>query len=158
MLKRLVRVTPLVFLLAFNGCGNRQQTIATLVITLGHAVSMIATVQNNPEFAAKILADTQRLTQVVLEWKPGPPTDHVRQAIQVVRTDLDTICDRITNCAPYKPLIAFALQTLDSILAMVNNDMKAVSGATAPQTSEEFEKGWDGIAAQNPATVPVEIH
>lgn len=137
--------------LLLEGCES-QQTIASLINTLGAAAAQLATYENNPTLAAKLQADISAASSAVLNWKKGTPGDMVVEALNLVEDDLSLF----PAAGPYAPLIDLAIGTVEAILAELHLTTSPAVAAKprrnvvlsykAPKNSKEFQKRWNALA------------
>jgi hypothetical protein len=134
-----------------EGCES-QQTIASLINTLGAAAEQLATYENNPTLAAKLQTDVAAASAAVLAWKKGTASQMVVEALNLVEDDLNLF----PFAGPYVPLIDLAIGTVEAIMASLGLTPAPTAGAKprrqvslaykAPKTSKDFKSKWNALA------------
>jgi hypothetical protein len=136
------------------------------VTTLGTAASSIAALEGNTALAAKLTTDTAAAAAAVKNWKQGTPAQNAIQALNLVIDDLDLICPAGGPCGPYAALIALALGTAESIIALLNPtaqtygtraQVRKVNLPYYPSTAKDFKTQWNGICSTDPALASAAI-
>jgi hypothetical protein len=172
------RVTAVITMICMWACllpvtvsttGCNQNTIAALVGTLGNAASAIAVVEGNTTLAAQLKTDTAAAVTAITNWKQGTPSQNALQTLNIVIDDLNLICpanDPTNICGPYGPLVALALGTAESIIAIlapsattfgVHGDVQKTNLGYYPTNSKDFEKQWNAYCVTSPALAQLAI-
>lgn len=140
-----------------TGCTS-QQTIASLIATVGTATASLETLEGNATLAAKIKTDTAAATLAVTNWKSGSPVQDVVEALNLVQDDLNLL----PLAGPDVALVDLAIGTVQEILNLlpsapvtVSTSLKAsprrqVHLTKTPKKAEDFKKQWNAIASTNP--------
>lgn len=131
-----------------KGCPQRD-SLDDLIKTLGNAIALLASVNGNPQLAAKIRADTDSVVALIRVWKQGQDASEIIRAINVLINDIQTL-----PVPPnFKPLITLALGTLAAIIERLNSNGKPSTNVRItdpPKNSDEFKRNWDAIRAGSP--------
>jgi ABC-type molybdate transport system substrate-binding protein len=112
--------------------------------------------ENNPTLAAKLKADSAAAAYAIDNWKQGTPSQNAIEALNLVIDDLDLVCPANGPCGSYAPLIALALGTAESIIAILNPttqtygtraQVRKVNLGYYPKDAKSFKVAWNGICA-----------
>lgn len=128
-----------------------QDTIAQLVSTLGNASASVAKLEGDTVLADKLTTDTAAAVTAIQNWKSGgTPAQIAIQALNIVLADLNLF----PGTSQYAPLIALAVTTAESIIAILSppaSAARAKLNANAPQNAAAFRSRWNQIALSNNA-------
>jgi hypothetical protein len=163
-MKRTAVLASLALALVVTACN--QNTLATLVTTLGNASASIAALEGNTALAATLKADTAAATTAVLNWKSGTPTQNVIQALNLVEADLNLI----PSISQYAALVDLAIGTVESIIEIVQPGASSIDSvntrpgvthrvylANAPKNAAQFKAAWQAKIDANPALAKAAI-
>lgn len=151
--------------LAMVGCDT-QSTIATLVNTLGMAVSTLESIEGNAALSAQIQKDTQAASSAVLNWKTGTASQDVIAALNLVEDDLYLLPVSGSQVA----LIDLAIGTTEAIISEVSGS-SSTAQTVAPRArtnrrtvypvkvkdAKDFKSRWNTLVAVDPKLAPAAI-
>lgn len=147
-------------LMTTTGCTG-QQTASELIAIVGTAAASLATIEGNPELAAKLQADAATAAKQIAAWKHGTPAQDITQILNIVLDDLNLF----PISTPDQALIALAIAAVEQILAALPQPA-AVAGAVSaprprvarvrlagkpPKSAKDFKAQWNKALAANPA-------
>jgi hypothetical protein len=160
---RITFISALIALLCFAplGCSD-QATIASLLQTVGTAVSSLEAIEGNTTLASQLQKDFTTASQDVLAWQPGTASQDVIQALNLVESDLNLLPVSAEDSA----LVDLAVGTIDAILTditaktpatVTNGAVTALKVAAPhaqlsnpPKNSKAFRKAWNKELQKHP--------
>lgn len=147
----LIALVLLAALPAVTGCPSQSQ-VAALTQVLGNDSAQIAAAEGNAALAAQLKADTAAAVLAVDNWQKGTSAQMAIEAMNIVIADLNLL----PAAGSYAPLIALALGTAQSILAILQPApppaalAKLKLSGSVPTTAKEFQRQWQAIRKANP--------
>jgi hypothetical protein len=143
-----------VLILALIGCPS-QSTLASLTNILGTSAAQIASLEGNPDLAAKLTSSTAAAVTAINTWKPGTPSQDAVQAINIVIANLNLF----PQTGQYAPLILLSLTTAEAILDILQPQAATPAARTAhqiimaPTMAKEFKARWNAIAPNSASKI-----
>lgn len=136
------------------GACSQQETIATLVGTLGHAIGTLVALQGNTDLGAKLQNDTNLAVTAIKAWKPGTSAGDAIRLLNQVISDIQTL--KLPE--KYKPFVTLALGTAASIMDILHGTPSTdVRITVPPKNAKEFDLLWDSIRASTPQADEVPV-
>ena len=138
---------PLLAAFRDGGCERRRDNLASLLDTLGNAVSKLATVMGKHELSDRIQHHTNAAVSLLRAWVPGRPTTVISAALNLLIDDLKQIIDD-----RFRPLVTLALGTIAAIIDKIKGERPHtdIKLTDPPESSGQFKDYWDHIRAGSP--------